>query len=195
MATDPKIAGATARAAGAEILAERAKAEGEQVELFAIPVADPKGELATARDMQARGPGRPEGASNKATVAMRDYLLRRGVLPQAAVMQWVQLGPSGLALALWRETGASGKPPPDFMMEGAKLWSKMTADLGRYFMAPMAPADGAGQSVPFLAFQFMGNGPADAAGKPLAPWVVEAMANQPLTENGDGESQSQESKE
>jgi hypothetical protein len=192
VATEPKIAGAAARAAGAEILAERAAAEGAQVELFSLPVADPSGEVGKARDRVSRGPGRPEGASNKATVAMRDYLLRRGVLPQAAVMQWVQLGPVGMARALWQEAGASGNPPPDFIIEAAKLWQKLTADLGRYFMAPMAPADSAGQTVPFMAFQFLGNGPVDATGQALPPWDVEKQELMKMTLI---ESQQQESKE
>lgn len=192
MATEPKIAGATVRAAGAEILATRAAAEGEQVELFGLPVADPSGVVAASREKVARGPGRPEGASNRATVAAREYLLRRGVLPQAAVMQWVQLGPVGVAQALWEASGGQQKPPPDFMIEGAKLWQKLTADLGRYFMAPMAPADASGAAVPFLNFQFLGSGPTDAAGNPLAPWLVE---NQALTESDAPESQESESKE
>lgn len=192
VATEPKIGGAAARAAGAGILAERAAAEGEQVELFGLPVDDPSGRIAQAREKTARGPGRPEGASNRATVAMRDYLLRRGVLPQAAVMQWVQLGPVGLASALWQGGGNRGDPPAEFILEGAKLWQKLTADLGRYFMAPMAPADGAGNAIPFLNFQFMGNGPTDASGAPLAPWVLE---NQLLTESAAQESQAPESKE
>lgn len=217
LATEAKIAGEAARAAGAGILAARDQAAGAQVELFGLPVADESGDVAAAAGRVARGPGRPEGASNKATVALREHLLRKGVLPQQALMQWVMLGPVGVAralaqeaLALERERFAGmseeqrgravlelGEPvfPPEYMLACFKEWAKVAGDLGKYFMAPMSPQDAQGNSVPFMNFQFLGAGAVDAAGNAVPPWILEAMKNQQVTKTIDGESQSQESKE
>lgn len=216
MATEAKIAGVVARAAGAEILAQREAAAGEQAELFGLPVADESGEVAAAAARVARGPGRPEGASNKATVALREHLLRKGVLPQQALMQWVMLGPVGVAKALAAESLALERArfadmtdeqrdramvamepafPPEYMLACFKEWAKVASDLGKYFMAPMAPTDAKGNSVPFMNFQFLGSGAVDAAGNAVPPWILEGMKNQELTKTIDVESQSQESKE
>lgn len=193
MATEAKIAGEAARAAGAGILAARADAAGEQVELFGLPVADESGDVAAAAGRVARGPGRPEGASNKATVALREHLLRKGVLPQQALMQWVMLGPDGLAI--WMAGGRESAVTAEIRAIAFKEWAKVAGDLGKYFMAPMSPQDAQGNSVPFMNFQFLGAGAVDAAGNAVPPWILEAMKNQQVTKTIDGESQSQESKE
>lgn len=219
MATEAKIAGEAARAAGAGILAARADAAGEQVELFGLPVADESGEIAAATGRVARGPGRPEGASNKATVALRDHLLRKGVLPQAALMQWVMLGPAGLAKALVEESLALERArfaemseeqrekaiaefiepafPPEFMLGCFKEWAKVAGDLGKYFMAPMSPQDAQGKSVPmFNVILGGGLGQVDKAGNQLPPWAyIDVEQNQPVAPSDGGESQSKESKE
>lgn len=218
MATEAKIAGEAARAAGAEILAAREAAEGEQVELFALPVADESGAIAEASARLTKGPGRPVGASNKATVALRDHLLRKGVLPQQALMQWVMLGPIGLAKALAQESVAlerlrfeglsegnlqkalSSVEPvysPEYMLACFKEWAKAAGDLGKYFMAPMSPQDADGKSVPMFNV-ILGGGLAnvDEEGNQRPPWeYLRVVENQALTPEDGGESQSEEPKE
>lgn len=213
VATEPKIAGGAARAAGAGILAERERAEGEQVELFPVPVVDPKGDIERTA-APVRKVGRPEGASSKATVALRDYLLRRGVLPQQAVMQFVALGPVGFAKAMGDEAErlererleAAGlaypaREPvftPGFMIEATKVWAKMAADLGRYFMAPQAPADAEGKALPtfFVSIGGQGSGVIGADGVERPPWsYIDIDENQQLSDGAPAQSQEDESQE
>lgn len=209
MATEPKIAGAAVRAAAVEILAERAAAEGDQVELFPLPVADAGGDLERIADTVRKGPGRPTGASSKSTVALRAYLLSRGVLPQQAMMQFVQLGPIGLAKVLGDEATRlererTGYPPqgpvftPEFLHECAKTWSKMAADLGRYFMAPQAPQDGEGKALPTFLVSIGGGGSGVTAadGSQLPPWAyIDIQQNQYVSEDEPAQSQESESQE
>ena len=190
VATKAKIAGEVACAAGAGVLAEREAAQGDQDLLpFDLPVADPSGKIEDARQ-RARGSGRPQGAENKATVAMREYLLKRGVLPQAALLQWFQLGPVGMAEAIGIHDAAG-------RLECLKVWAKIGGDLGRYFMAPMAPSDDQGKAVPFIQVTVGGDqGVRLADGQIVEPWrYLEAELNQQLNEVDAGKSQDGESQE
>lgn len=191
MATEPKIAGDAARAAGSQILAERAAADGDQAELFGLPVADAGGEIAAASERVARGVGRPPGASNKATVALREWLLRRGVLPQAAVMQWVQLGPEGVAI--WMAGGRPGAVTAEIRATALREWGKLAGELGRYFMAPMSPQDAEGKAMPMFNVVINGgSGVTDDKGNSLPPWAyLDVEQNQQVSEAGDDVSQNE----
>lgn len=147
-----------------------AASAAEQADLFALPVPDPTGEIEALRQSGSKG-GRPKGAQNLATRELRAWLLSRGVLPQQAMMQWLTMGPEGMAKAL----GCS-------KLEAFDRWARLAEGLGKYFLAPMTPVDGEGKPAP--SFQvFIGGSPgivqADGTIKP--PWEYLNEQNQEVT--------------
>jgi len=158
--------------AGAEIAATRAAAAGEQAELLELPSADPErhaGEL--ARAMTAHRRGRPPGAVNRSTKELREYLLRRGLNPLQAMMQWAMHSPESLA----RELSCTRLEAFDRL---ASLWR----ELAPYFASKMVPVDDTGRPVPLMLMQFGAFGaPKEAGGQ--APWLyLDAEQNQALSD-------------
>lgn len=144
-----EIAGFAARAA---------VAPAAEPELFALPCADEGGRIEAA---VKRGPGRPKGASNWGTKAWRDYLLARGIMPQQQAMEWMLLGPHGLAVAL----GCS-------KLEAFREWRMLAAELGPYFMAKMIPVDDDGKPPASIVVNIGGHtGIATPGGPALPPWL------------------------
>ena len=141
-----------------------------QAELFDLPCSDPTGEIKAARDNGSKG-GRPKGAQNLATRELREYLLKRGILPQQALMQWFLLGPEGLAKALTCSKA-----------EAFDRWARLAEGLGKYFMAPMTPVDAEGKPAPSFAVFIGGRtGVVGPAGETLPPWAYLDQQNQELT--------------
>lgn len=179
------IARELAAAAGDEIAKEAANAAGAQVELFGLPCADKTGRIADAVARQRKA-GRPPGSSDATTKALRDYLLRRGVLPQQSLMQWFMLGPEGLAVAL----GCN-------KLDAFREWRALGDALGRYFMAPMQPVDGEGNALPVFNVLIGGQaGLVGANGAVLPPWSYmdgRPEQNQQVIQGDDEQSQKDES--
>lgn len=153
------------RAASADI----ARPEAEQPALFDLPTLDPSGEIEQARARSLRG-GRPKGAQNLATRELREWLLARGILPQQMMMEWLTLGPEGLAKAL----GCSKVEAFDRIMA-------LADKLGRYFMAPMVPVDDQGKPMPSFNVIIGGSaGVVDGDGSVRPPWKYLAEQDQGL---------------
>ena len=163
------VLGEAMAAASGELAAIKAAAEGDQVELFDIPTrfsalrggerADAIAALERAK-AEHRGRGRPEGAQNKSTAQLKEYLLKRGTHPLQQLMRWSMHTPESLAKEL-------GCTPLEAFKELRTMWSDMT----RYFVAPMVPVDETGQAVPFFQMIFGGSAgaPLGAAGD-IPPW-------------------------
>lgn len=171
-----------------------AASAGEQAELFALPVqASPQLEAIASANRKA---GRPPGAENKGSRELRQWLLGRGVLPQAAVMQWIAGGPE----VLWSFV-TEGKAMGDFEGRAAlrakvlDSWLRTAMELGGYFLPKMQPVDDAGRVVPAMFMFAPGGGLMSAEGGQAPPWdyLKPIEQNQALSEAGDGESQKDES--
>lgn len=164
------IGEAVAAAAGA-VAADRAAAEGEQLGLFAVPVALTKpGETAEesaqrvaaiqAEAERRAGPGRPAGAVNRSTREWRDYILRRGGHPAVRMAEWAMLSPAALAA----ELGCTKLEAFDRLKA---LWAELNAVLG---LPRLAPTDDKGQVVPWLNLMLGGSG-AGGEAPGVAPWA------------------------
>lgn len=163
---------AALKGAAADIAA--AAGPAEQAELFGLPVSDPEGKVEAARSVGLKG-GRPPGAQNLATRQLREYLLKRGVLPQQAMMEWMLLGVEGIKEALGCDK-----------IEAFDRWLSLADKLGRYFMAPMVPVDGEGKPAPSFTVVIGGRtGVAAPDGAQLPPW--EYLQIQELSSTDDGE--------
>ncbi|MDE2579952.1 MAG: hypothetical protein KGL46_14205 [Hyphomicrobiales bacterium] len=178
---------AAIRAVAAEIGGDdacaAASAAGEQI---ALPIADDPTGRAMSAAIANRRAGRPMGATDKRTASMREWLLRRGVIPQDELLKWVQHGPEALAAML----GCT-------KLEAYREWRATMEALGRYVMAPLAPVDGEGKAMPNIAV-FVGGqtGIRDAAGVEHAPWEyldLQTVENQQLSAASGDESQNDES--
>jgi hypothetical protein len=168
-------AGSDARAA------EIAAAAGEQPDFFPMPCApDQFGKIAKAREAAITGAGRPKGAQNRSTKALREWLLSRGALPQQSLMQWLLMGPDGLVA--WAGAASAADKLACF-----NAWKDTADKLGRYFMAPMVPQDEDGKTVPFMNFVFAGGaGSRDLAGDGRAPWAyLDHEQNQGVSSDDD----------
>lgn len=172
--TDPVVLREAAKEAFAGVAA--ASAGGDQAELFALPCADPSGEIEAARQRGSRG-GRPKGAQNLATRELRDWLLRGmgNKTPQEQLAAWANLGPEGLAKAL----GCN-------RVEAFDRWKSVLEYLGKFFMAPIAAETSDGKPVPQMVVMVGGSaGIVDAAsGETLPPWEYLDQSNQQLTPDG-----------
>ncbi len=190
MATKPEMAGAAARGAAIEILEARQAAEGEQLDLLALPCEDATGRIADARDrtIGQKGVGRPKGATNLSNRAMREYLLKVGVNPLESLMKWFLLGPDGFAE--W--AGVAGDDAIG-RLECLKLWKNFGADLTPYFASRMLPVDGKGNAPPFIVMNIGGEGSGVVVnGEKLPPWEY---TNQSLSEGAPALAKDEESKE
>jgi hypothetical protein len=168
-----------------------AAAEGEQSELFQLPFAASESVAATAQSV--RKAGRPPGAENKSSRQLREWLLGRGVLPQAALMQWVAGGPD----VLWNWV-TEGKE----VYEGRaalrakvwEMWKQANVELGAYLLPKMQPVDDAGRAIPAMVMFAPGGQVMTAVdGKP--PWEYLSEQNQEVSEAENGESQKPEMQE
>ena len=74
------------RAAAAAEAVDRARAMGAQLALFDPPKPPEGFDQDDAQDDAPRGPGRPKGARNKASSALRDVLIARGYRDPASVL-------------------------------------------------------------------------------------------------------------
>jgi hypothetical protein len=153
---------------GAEIASARAAADGEIVDLFPLPGCERGVNDGAAREraIDARKRGRPPGAANKSTKDLREYLLRRGVNPLQAMMEWALHTPESLAA----ELGCTRLEAFDRL---AGVWR----ELAPYFAAKMVPVDDEGRPLPMFAMQFgVFGGRPETGGQ--APWLY--LQNQGL---------------
>jgi len=118
----------------------RAAAEPDQVELFELPtrLEGARGDEQRAK-VKAQGPGRPPGARNKSTVAIRDYLLARGVDPLVRMAQWAMHTPETLATEL-----------DCSKLEAFRELRATWLGLAPYLHGHAAPVDQDGNAVPIL---------------------------------------------
>lgn len=140
-------AGLDVRAAALALADDIAAAEPE----LELPIE--VGEVERARAERAKKLGRPPGKANRGTIQLRNWLLEQGVLPQKAIMSWVAGGPDALLTWVLEGTGPESLDPKDrvaIRRDVMGLWLKSTGELGRYFLAPLAPTDETGRSVPQL---------------------------------------------
>lgn len=139
-------------------------AAGEQLPMFDVPTRHTG---ARAAELQRaiehkRDRGRPPGATNKATKAMREYLLGRGINPLQAMMQWALHTPTSLAA----EIGCTRLEAFDRLKD---LW----AELAPFFAAKMVPVDDEGRPLPFFQFNFAGTAMAARPGASAEPpWIT-----------------------
>lgn len=178
------MAGEAVAAAAAEVADLHAAAEGEQVEMFALPTrfVGAEADEQAARVERARGKaGRPPGAVNRSTALLRDYLLARGVSPLEQMFRWALHTPETLAA----ELDCSKK---EAFLHLRQLW----ADLAPYLHARQAPVDDTGKPVPIFNLQFGATG-GDMAAQigtgSVPPWgylegeAVEVEADDQAEEN------------
>lgn len=144
-----------------------AKADGDQLPLFEVPTRAGDGEAdallrarigaAVARaEGERRGPGRPKGSGNRATVELRQFLLARGRHPLEAMMRWSMHTPDSLAL----ELGCS-------KLEAFDRLVGLQKELAPYFAAKVQPTDEEGRPVPMMNF-VIGGRTVGAGDRP--PW-------------------------
>lgn len=146
---------------------------GEALDLFSLPMRSDPDErqrervaaVQAERQAEARKGGRPQGATNKATAAFREYLLRRGVSPLEQIMRWSMHTPETLAA----ELGCSKADAFDRLV---RLWS----ELAPYLHSRMAPSDGTGAVAPMLNIQLGGGAPGAPRGPDVPPWIYDGVA-------------------
>lgn len=157
------------KGASTGIARELARGDDEQLPLFELPCADPRGKVAEAI---GRGGGRPKGAQNLATREVREYLVKRmGGTPQEHLARWFVLGPEGLAEALGCKKA-----------EAFDRWVALGDKLGRYFMAAMVPVDHEGKPAPQFVVAIGGQvGVVTSSGEVRPPWTY-LEENQALSE-------------
>jgi hypothetical protein len=173
---------------GALGVREAGAAAAEQAELFPLPVEI--GANAEQRIESVRKAGRPPGAANRSSRELREWLLRRGVLPQAALMQWVMGGPDGVLA--WITGGHPDIADAETRAVAYREWRTVCVELGSYLLPKQAQVDEAGRTVPQMIFVMPG-GTAPIAPDARAPWLEEIEQNQALTEPGAVQSQTPES--
>lgn len=141
-------------------------AEPEQVELFALPTRF-EGKLADRQQarVKAQGPGRPPGAKNKATVAIREYILSRGVDPLVRLAQWSMHTPESLA----SELDCS-------KLEAFRELRATWAALAPFLYGHAAPTDADGNAVPILQLAIGGQIQGLASGAPPWKYIEELQA-------------------
>jgi hypothetical protein len=133
-------------------------------------------EIAADTEQRRKG-GRPPGAQNIATRQIREYLLKKGVVPQKWMMDWLLVSPEELAARLRCSIG-----------EAFDKQVSLAKELGRYIMAPMATVDDKGNAVPTLAMVF-GNQiltPGDNTAGISPPWQDEPVEIEALEVANDG---------
>lgn len=91
-----------ARQLADEIAEEKAKAEGEQLGLFAppIPAGAFRDQVVAEAEERRRKAGRPKGAKNHSTREMREYLQKRGIHPAVWNISWLNMTVDQLAAYL-----------------------------------------------------------------------------------------------
>ena len=151
-------------AAAAQELAS-ATAATVQDEMFAPPAVPAPGARIEGAALEAEGErrrkgGRPPGAQNKSTRQLREWLLRGGVLPQKWMMDFLLMEPEQLAARL-----------KCTVLEAFDRQVAIADKLGRYVMAPMAPSDDKGNTVPIFEFHL---GATAGAGADVPPWELDA---------------------
>lgn len=148
------ISGGAAEIAGAPA--------AEELPLFALPGrAAPIDAPARERAIEARKRGRPPGAVNRSTKELREYLLRRGVNPLQAMMEWALHSPESLS----RELGCT---PLEAFDRLKSLWEA----LAPYIAPRMVAVDEDGQALPLLQLVIGGQRLAPSAGSE-PPWITQ----------------------
>lgn len=146
--------------AAASARAGELAAGDEQLELLEAPTTRDgvTGEkVRAALERAGRGPGRPAGAQNRSTAALRSYLLARGADPLMHLAKWGMHTPESLAAEL-------GCDQLEALRELRQIW----AELAPYMHSRMLPTDAQGKPPPYLAFIFGGRG--GAGGADRKPW-------------------------
>lgn len=163
----------------AGIARDRAAAEAAQLGMFEVPTRfhGPRADAVRQAVARRAGPGRPEGARNKSTVAMREYLLARGVNPLIALMRYALMPPDLLAAELKCS-----------ILEAFREWRALQEALAPYLFGKAAPLDDDGKPVPLLSLHVGGLAIAPSGGAE-APWITalhEIEQNQRVIEHGAG---------
>jgi hypothetical protein len=165
------VVGAAVTGASARIARDAAAAEGDQLPMFEAPTRfhGPRAAAVQAAIERRSGPGRPPGAVNKSTKAMREYLLGRGINPLVALMRYALMPPDLLAA----ELGCS-------KLEAFREWRSLQDAIAPYLFGKAAPTDEDGKAVPIFQMAFgMFGAPASAGG--IEPWrYMESEQNQAL---------------
>lgn len=142
--------------------------EAEQIGMFPVPTrfTGARGEAVQAAIAeQRRRAGRPPGAQNKSTVAMRQWLLSRGADPLQRLMEFALHTPTSLAAEL-------GCTRLEAFRELRALWEACAP----FFHGKALPVDDDGKPLPFFQMFMGGAGAADQA---RPPWKY-IEENQPL---------------
>lgn len=168
-------------AVGKEIASalDAAVAEAEAMQLDMLPGLAGTGRLPieTKDEIRAavkRRPGRPAGAKNLVTRDMLEFVRRVFGDPVEGRARWLMYEPEQLAKVLGCTTA-----------EAFDRQDRIRADLQRLYYAPKAPVDDDGKAVPWLTFQFGGQG-AVSPGAPAndrPPWEYDFDAHAETQQN------------
>ncbi len=165
------VLGDAMAAASADVAAAHDAAAGDQLPLFDVPTRflGARADAARAAGAAHRA-GRPAGAVNKSTAALRRYLLARGVHPLQALMQWALHTPESLA----QELGCT-------RLEAFREWKALQAELAPYFAARVVPTDESGNAVPFFVMQVGASASIGTPGAVSPPW----LSHDPVSHEGE----------
>jgi hypothetical protein len=155
------VADAVTGVAAGIAAADRAAADA-QMPMFEVPTRfhGPRADAVRAAVERRSGPGRPPGAVNKSTKAMREYLLARGVNPLVALARYALMPPDLLA----QELGCS-------VIEAFREWRSLQEALAPYLFGKAVPIDDEGKPVPFLQMN-VGGVLVAPGGDREPPWVT-----------------------
>ena len=149
-----------ARALADEIAEEKAKAEGEQLGLFAppIPAGAFRDKVVAEAEERRRKAGRPKGAKNHSTREMREYILKRGVHPAIWNSSWLNMTVDQLAAYL-----------NCTKLEAFREQRAIAGILTPLVLPTLAATDEAGNAVPNINMVF-GGGTSSGVGPDRPPW-------------------------
>lgn len=147
---------------------EIAEAAGEQLQLLPAGIDDRTAKGKDLAELVRRDrAGRPEGAQNKNTREIKALCTKLFGDPMLESFRLVAHTPESLALYL----GCS-------KLEAFDRLEKIRADLRRYYYAPMAATDAAGNVVPPFLQMVVGGQVRQAGGGARPPWEAEEESEQ-----------------
>ncbi len=149
-----------ARRLADEIAEEKAKAEGEQLGLFAppIPAGAFRDQVVAEAEERRRKAGRPKGAKNHSTREMREYLQKRGIHPAVWNISWLNMTVDQLAAYL-----------SCTKLEAFREQRAIAGILTPLFLPALAATDENGNAVPMINMNF-GGSVSPGVGPDRPPW-------------------------
>ena len=149
-----------ARRLADEIAEEKAKAEGEQLGLFAppIPAGAFRDHVMAEAEERRRKAGRPKGSKNHSTREMREYILARGPHPAIWNISWLNMTVDQLAAYL-----------SCTKLEAFREQRAIAGILTPLVLPALAATDEAGNAVPTINMVF-GGGASLGVSPDRPPW-------------------------